>query len=649
MKTILFFLFSISFLFGQAKIDSLMNSISNLPDTAKIRTLGDICFQNRYKDQEFAILCGEKAIAMSQAIGNKRLEAKMRNVAGVCYRILGNYEKSLYYFFLALNVFEESKDSVELGFAENNIGTNYLIKSYYTSALEHIRNGLEIFRQINDKSGMAYCTKAIGDIYSKQRNYTIALTYYDSTYILRKEIGYKKGIYTAVLKIAEVNASMKKYDFALQKYSEAEKGFTESNDQGAIVSTYEKIGLVYIEQKNYQKALYYTLKGYEISKANNIISSIITTGINLSIIYSQLGNFNDAEKYLNTSFKFAQKNKDNVVILECYKAFFKLYKTKGDLTNALKYSELASDFKDTVTIKESSAGAGEMETIYKNEKALKEKALLQKNVEMAKTQLYYLIIISVLLVLSFLVIYWRYQFKKRANIKLKELNSMKDKFFSIISHDLKNPFQGLIGLSTVLLEEIEKENFHNVKTHATLIHNSSVQGYQLLINLLEWSRAQSGKIQVKLQPVDLKEIIYDIIELVMPASIEKKISLGVSIEENMKCVGDANILNTVIRNLLTNAVKYTNLSGKIKIKAIKEHDKIFVSIADNGTGIKESDMHKLFRIDGGFTTPGTKNEKGTGLGLILCKDFISKLGGDIWAESEYGKGTTFTFSIPVRE
>ncbi len=647
MKLLFILLFQISFLYGQAAVDSIMNSISHLPDTAKINRLGDICFQNRYKDQNLAILCGEKGIEIARAIGNKKLEARLLNITGVCYRILGDYTKSLNYFFIALREFDESKDSVEMGFAENNIGTNYLIKSYYTVALEHIKKGLEIFRKVNNKGGMAYCTKALGDIYVKQCNYEKALIYYDSTYLLRKDIKYDKGVYTAILKIADVYAVMKQYDVALAKYAEAEKGFLEVGEHGAVASTCEKTAVVYIELKDYDKALIYATKAYNLAQKYNTITSLIENGKNIGVIYTHLKRFDEAEKMLTSSLALARKHKDNMLTLECFQAFSDFYKEKGDLSSALKFARLESEIKDSIMMQESIAGAGEMETIYDSEKEMRERAMLQKNIELAESQRNYWIIITLLLVVISLVIYWKFQFKKRANQKLYELNAMKDKFFSIISHDLKNPFHGLIGLSSILLDDIEKKDFDKLITHAKLIHSSSEQGYNLLINLLEWSRSQTGKMKVEIKEVNLKDLIYNIVELVMPASMEKKISVGITVDENLNCITDENILNTVIRNLLSNAVKYTNLSGKIKIKAFQENEKVLVSVEDNGTGIKDDDKQKLFRIDGSFSTPGTKNEKGTGLGLILCKDFVEKLGGSIWVESEFGKGTKFTFSIPI--
>lgn len=233
--------------------------------------------------------------------------------------------------------------------------------------------------------------------------------------------------------------------------------------------------------------------------------------------------------------------------------------------------------------------------------------------------------------------------------KLKETLATKDKFFSIIAHDLKNPFVGLIGLSDVLLElssEIRDQNIQNI---VKLINEASNKGYQLLINLLEWARMQTGRIKLEMQHFSVKELIAETIGIVATGALDKNITITTSGAEYIQVWSDKNILSTVLRNLLSNAVKYSNENGKISISVFRDNSKITISVKDHGMGIQKDDLDKLFRIDISYSTKGTKNESGTGLGLILCKDFINKLGGEIWVESEYQQGSTFFFTIPYNE
>lgn len=647
MKLFWIVLFQFSILYSQTKIDSLMKTMKDLPDTAKIERLGEMCLQNRYKDQLQALLYGEKAVELSRTLGNRQIEAKMLGIVGVSYRILGNYEKSLNSFFDALNIAEECQDSTTLAYAENNIGTNYLIKSYYNVALKHIRNGLIIFRSLNDKAGMAYCTKSLGDIYLKQQNYSRALANYDSTYMLRKEIGYTKGLYTATSKIADVYVSMKKYDIALKKYSEAETGFYETGDLGAVATTKEKIAQIYIDIKNYKKALTYTLQGYNIGKELKISTSIINCGKNLGIIYAKLGRYNEAENILNASLILARQNKDDLSIIECFSAYSTLYKEKNDLKSALQYTQLVSDMKDSITSKESVAGAGEMEAVYENQKDIREKKLFEKNIQLVERQKNYLIIIIILMFFVSFVFYRLYRFKKRTTQELRDLNATKDKFFSIIAHDLKSPFQGFLGLTEIMVEQWKDLSSEEISKFVNLMHKSANNLFKLLTNLLEWAQMQGGALIFSPTRILLNKLITENIEAINTRANQKEIKIINNIKDDFFVFADMKMINSVLVNLISNAVKFTKRGGTIQLYAKESGNKLIeVCINDNGVGIREDDLKKLFKVDEKIGYRGTDGEESTGLGLLLCKEFITKNGGSLRINSQFGKGSDFYFTVP---
>jgi signal transduction histidine kinase len=231
--------------------------------------------------------------------------------------------------------------------------------------------------------------------------------------------------------------------------------------------------------------------------------------------------------------------------------------------------------------------------------------------------------------------------------ELKELNATKDKFFSIISHDLKNPFSGLIGISDILISDIQNKQYENLEEYAMLVKESSTQGYKLLTNLLEWARLQTNTISVKIAPISLEAVVDQAKTTIQPKALHKKIQIQCQCERNYMVMADDNMLNTVMRNLLSNAIKFTPEGGSITISGKTEEDRIILSVKDTGVGIREQDIPKLFRIDTNFSTKGTNRESGTGLGLILCKEFIEKMNGEIWLKSEVGKGTEFFISLPL--
>lgn len=231
--------------------------------------------------------------------------------------------------------------------------------------------------------------------------------------------------------------------------------------------------------------------------------------------------------------------------------------------------------------------------------------------------------------------------------ELTELNASKDKLFSIIAHDLKNPFSGLMNLSDMIVSEVKTQKFENVEQYATLLQAFSLQGYKLLINLLDWAKVQSNSILITLEPLQLQTILKETLEMIEPAAIQKNIALSFLIPEDLTLIADSKMLQTVIRNLLSNAVKFTPKGGMIILSAEKTGDKVMICVKDNGVGIRPESMKNLFHINSAFSTNGTNNEMGTGLGLILCNDYLKKMNSEIQLESELGKGTTFSFSLPL--
>jgi two-component system, sensor histidine kinase and response regulator len=229
--------------------------------------------------------------------------------------------------------------------------------------------------------------------------------------------------------------------------------------------------------------------------------------------------------------------------------------------------------------------------------------------------------------------------------EFKELNKTKDKFFSIIAHDMRSPFVGLMGYSEILASEYdtlsEEEKISFIKSIDELSHNA----YTLLENLLEWSRIQTGRINYNPIDLDLKKELTSTVTLLVQTAKNKDITIKCSLEDGVVVKADRNMLTTIVRNLVSNAIKFTRPNGTITVSSRQIDGQVELSVCDTGIGIKPGDILNLFKIDKSFSTKGTNNEEGSGLGLCLCKEMVLMHGGEIWAESEYGKGTTFLFTL----
>jgi len=233
--------------------------------------------------------------------------------------------------------------------------------------------------------------------------------------------------------------------------------------------------------------------------------------------------------------------------------------------------------------------------------------------------------------------------------RTKELalaNASKDKFFSIIAHDLKSPFTALLGLSEIMIENWEDMEDNDKIEFITNINSSSKNTFNLLQNLLEWSRSQTGRIQIEASNFSPYDVIHDNISVLYQHADNKDITIKNTVTSKINCFADKNMISTVFRNLISNSIKFTNPNGTIEVSVLPKNDCYQFCISDSGIGMSEKTVANLFKITEKVQRPGTAEETGTGLGLILCKEFIEKNGGNIFVESEPQKGSKFFFTIP---
>lgn len=233
------------------------------------------------------------------------------------------------------------------------------------------------------------------------------------------------------------------------------------------------------------------------------------------------------------------------------------------------------------------------------------------------------------------------------NHQLKELNTTKDKLFSIIAHDLRSPFNGILGFSELLCKNIRICKTEKSEEYARIINSTAKSTLNLLDNLLAWARLQTGRIEFKPQELFLQPAVQEVLEILKTNSTIKNISIKYFQSENIVIYADPNMLQTILRNFISNAIKFTNKGGRIEIFASHTQNRVEITVKDNGVGMDEETVTNLFKIEANSSTPGTANESGSGIGLILCKEFIEKQGGEISVESKLGEGSEFKFTLPL--
>ncbi len=233
------------------------------------------------------------------------------------------------------------------------------------------------------------------------------------------------------------------------------------------------------------------------------------------------------------------------------------------------------------------------------------------------------------------------------NKELKEANDTRDKFMSIIAHDLKNPFNVILGFSSLLHNNIDNFSSDEIKMMSQHIHDTTLNTFNLLETLLQWSNAQRGRMTFNPSQIDVNDVITEVISTLKNHAGSKDIAITFDPSHQLKAFADHNMVSTILRNLISNAIKFTPCQGTISIKAVQAGSKIVFSITDSGVGMSEELINKLFKIDEKVSMPGTNHESGTGLGLLLCKEFVDKHHGTITVTSEPNKGSTFTFTLPT--
>ena len=234
---------------------------------------------------------------------------------------------------------------------------------------------------------------------------------------------------------------------------------------------------------------------------------------------------------------------------------------------------------------------------------------------------------------------------KQSEAHLRKLNATKDRFFSILGHDLRTPFSGMIGLSDLLLDEVREGRYEDLEEYAVLLQQSTRKAFELFTNLLDWSRAHTGSMHFNPETLDLADVVSDVADLFDHTTRQKSLTLTCDGPDSVQVKADKAMLQTILRNLLSNAIKFTEPGGRIEIGIEEGEDILKVTVTDSGVGIDPEVMEHLFSMERAHSTPGTLNETGTGLGLLLCKEFIDRHNGRIWAEPA-PVGTRFTFTLP---
>jgi len=617
-----------------------------------------------------------QSLKEKEKLGNKYgISSSYKNI-GEIYLAINKPDKALECFEISLKLSRERSDMEGIANGLSDIGRSYLKKGDFEKAAKYLQESVKITEDLGDKTGIINSYIYFSNLYIQLNDYKEALNCLDKGLSLANEENLLEEIskfyYNYSTIYSKINQPAKAFEY-FKKYSSL---------RDSIFSTEisKKITEFQIEQKSEEleteKKLLEEQNRYQqlsIKKKNQfILSFAVITFLGLILIllvYSRYRSKNKAHvelaeknKNINEQNIFLQVLMDTIPnpmyytdnegkFLGCNTAFKNIHKkTKKEIIGKTVYDLYPKKLADKHFYKDKEllqkTGMQNFESKLKFSDGSVHEVIFYKNTyNDSKGK-----VAGLLGIMLDITSRKKAENKiKKSEKELREANASKDKFFSIIAHDLTNPFNAIIGFTSLLRQEYEHHTDDERKTMIDNIYKAADSTYKLLQNLLEWSKTQTHKLLIKPETIDLSVIAYDNISIFRSVAHNKNILLRSDIPFNSLIKADINMVNTVFRNLISNAIKFTDEGGEVVITSKNVDGFVEVCVADTGIGIKTENLNKLFSINEQVVTKGTANEKGTGLGLILCKEFIEKNGGRIRTESILGEGTKFIFTFPVSE
>lgn len=654
-------------LFAQNQIDSLEALLPGKEGLEKVKILNDLAFKYKYQSPDKGLDYANMAHTIALKEGSKMDIAESLQNIGINYWAKSEFHLALKNYKKSLKIYEEIKNFREIAASYSNMGIVYKNLSDYENALNCYLKSLQITEENKYTNLHIKTTYNISAVYLAQQNYPKAKEYAQKAIDLSEEHNDTQNIAAELNMMGQIYAFQNNYKTAILYYKRAlEQNKKNKNTYGTTISLYN-IGNSEYELKNYTTAIEYFKESLILSEKINDQIGVLLAYKSIGLTHKKLNKFNSALDYYKKSLDLAIVLDLKEEKLDIYNSYAELYGTIGNHYKSVDYLEKFIALKDSIYNENSSKQIAEMQTKYDSEKKEKENELLRKNneiqnLEIAKqTNLRNSFIgVSILVILMIFILLNRFIIKKKANQllilknevisnqrdELKEINSTKDKFFSIISHDLRSPFNVILGFTNLLVEEYNNLDDTQIRKIISSLNSSSQSAFELLANLLTWAQTQTRGIEINKEQLNLKKLVESsIAPYALNASV-KNIKIVINVPSESMLSIDKNTSITFIGNLVNNAIKFTPEGGTITIRYHENADNIELHIIDTGVGMTSEIIGKLFKIEESISTRGTNNEKGTGLGLILCKEFINKNGGDISVISEVGKGSEFIITLP---
>lgn len=649
---------------AQNKADSLRRVLDSSPsDSLKVRTLIALSQHHQYVDFLQARMYADEALSLASKLDDLPTKVASYQNKAVLLTMSGDYSAALRYDNLTLENDILLHDSTNISRDYNNLGNDYYDLGEYDDAFFYFSLSHRVATASRDTFRMLVADHNLGRVFKEMGQYETAVQHLLASKRLSDHLRDEEGIAYTFDEMGDVQLRRQQYDSAERSLSYALAIARKGDYKVVQPRIYGKLATVSARKGSYDRALAFYDTAYHLNEQTTDRHGMAEVDLGRAVIFISQHRYDEALANLEKSLTVAKELNARILEIKCYNQLSQLWEKKSDFKKSLLYYKQYKQLEDSLFSQELQGKLLRSQLRFETEARDSQIALLSekdahqsselRKQEFVRNILVVVMALSVILLISVyrsgrrrrqintLLLQHQEEMEKRSE-ELERLNQVKDKFFSIISHDLRSPINALSGLLDLLdkgavsASELPK---HIKELKARFNHTRT-----LLNNLLDWTLLQMDKLSVQAAKIDIYNIVEENIQLLTSVQ-SKDIRLINEVPRNAIGFADSNTINLVIRNLITNAIKFTNDGGIVRIATREKDSEWLVSVKDNGVGMNNEVLKMLFDKTAPYTTRGTANEKGTGLGLILCKEFVEKNGGRIWVESEEGKGSTFFFTL----
>lgn len=650
-------------------VDSLLSVLEQSDDPlTQVQAYSQICWIQRSRNPKMAIENGNKGLQVLNSHPELAyLKPELLNYVGLVNRNIGDYSNAINYYYEALELAEKQNNILQIAYSNNNLGGIFTLKGDYLNAIKHLEKATENFELIENYSGLGYACVNLGNLYRHNNDIKEAINYFEKAIVYKEMVSDSIGIGIVMNLQAITYYDVEEYQKAYSLFKKVTPIYQHNKDEKGLAVINNYLGLLEFRNKNYQSALAHYKKSKALNEEIEHKSGLATSLINMSLVYHKLGKTELAISKLDLGYQFAKEIGDKEEIAHAFENYSSIY---HDLKNYKKAYEYQNKYTQAIINKNYYETRERLATLRINNE-IEKRVLKNENLKIENESLnyenmvfkeylsiykYMLIVFGILLlgIIGLVIVLTKTNRVRllnnsalvHANKQLSEANKTRDKFMSIIGHDLKSPFNSVLGLTSLLLAEWDSVSNDEKRYIINEVNITSNNLYELMDNLLIWAKNQSESIKPVPKEFNINEYLVDIYELYRNQASYKKIKITMEIGKEHMVFADPNMISTVLRNLISNALKFTSKGGKIKVELMQRDKELEFCITDNGHGLLPEDLKRILEENTHHSSKGTDNETGTGLGLLLVKEFVRLNNGVFWIESKVSIGSKFYFTLP---